>query len=654
MTRKIRLLDEALINQIAAGEVVERPASVVKELAENALDAGATRLEIDIDGAGIERIRITDNGAGIESADLTLALTRHATSKIASFADLEAIGSFGFRGEALPSIASVSRFSLASKPAAQAYASKVSVVDARVGEIEPAALQEGTQVEVRDLFYNVPARRKFLKSGRTEQAQIQQFVLALALAWPAVSFRLRVDGREQLRLPAIADSLGYAQRLSQVFGDDFVAHAIAIERQSGPYRVHGWVAAPTHHRAQADQQFFFVNARWVKDRLIAHAVKQAYRDVLFHGRHPCFVLSLELPPEGVDVNVHPAKTEVRFRDASQVQGFLFGALHHALAQPRTAAAAEASASIPVPSQVAGQIAGQPAAEQAELPLAGVWLPASPTSDSRLSDADTLQRYRDWALRARDDTASGAASGAAAASPAAPWMLGAPPLNAPGSGSELRSAPLAMTAPIGVSIRESGAARHEFPPLGFALGQLHGIYVLAQNAQGLVLVDMHAAHERVNYERLKRAFQQDGLVSQPLLLAHTIGVSALEADAADEQRDALARFGLELIRSGPLQVSVHAVPALLAKADVESLVRDVLADVLAHGGLDRLDARAEQLLSRMACHGSVRAHRALSLMEINALLREMEQTERADQCNHGRPTWMQWSLTDLDKLFKRGQ
>jgi DNA mismatch repair protein MutL len=623
----IQLLPDSLINQIAAGEVVERPAAVVKELLENALDAGATRVVIEVEEAGVSRIRLSDNGHGIAAEQLPLALTRHATSKIASFDDLEQVVSFGFRGEALPSIASVSRFEISSRTKDAELGTRLKVIDGKPRAPEPCAMPPGTIIDVRDLFFNVPARRRFLKTPRTEQMQIQQFVMAMALAWPQHEFLLTADGRELLNLGGEEGSL--QARVRHIFGADFLQQSIVIERESLPYKLEGFVGMPTFNRAQSDQQFFFVNGRLVKDRVVALAVRQAYQDVLFHGRHPCFVLSLTLPSDQVDVNVHPAKTEVRFRASREVQGFLFSSLHRALALPR-AQAGESSVAILKPSardeSFEQQLLPLSAAREALAPQSSVWSsevsrerPSSELESSSLGPAREPSAEPESWLRALAERMQSAPS--------------------------VRSAPSASV--------ESPRAPASTPPLGVALAQLHGVYILAQASDGMVLVDMHAAHERVTYERLKRAYRDVGIARQRLLLPLTISVTALEAEASREHAQALQGLGFEF-STGSGEVKLSCVPALLAHSRPEQLFKDVLADLLAHGGLERIDARSDQMLSRMACHAAVRAHRSMSIIEMNALLRDMEQTERSDQCNHGRPTWMKWSLADLDKLFKRGE
>ncbi|MCE5232189.1 MAG: DNA mismatch repair endonuclease MutL [Mizugakiibacter sp.] len=597
----IRPLPPELVNQIAAGEVIERPASVVKELVENSLDAGATRIEIDIEEGGARLIRVRDDGSGIAADQLALAVAAHATSKIASFADLERVATLGFRGEALPSIASVSRFALTSRPREQGAAFRLEVDGGRAQAPRPAPHPPGSSVEVRDLFYNVPARRKFMRAERTEFGHIDELVKSLALARTHIEFRLGHNGKPLRLFKPARDEAAALARVAEVLGPDFPAQSLRVEHRAAGLALGGWVGLPTAARAQPDQQYFYVNGRQVRDRVVAHAVRQAYADVLFHGRHPAYVLFLELDPEGVDVNVHPAKHEVRFREARLVHDFLFRTLHEAIAETRAGATAPQLAVAPP--------AAAAAASQA--PRAGAWRGQAPLR-----------------LGVRE----------AAGDPYAA-LLGT-------AGTALASAPAAAAPPQ----PQDG----ETPPLGFALAQLAGIYVLAENADGLVLVDMHAAHERVTYEKLKAAQACDGIRSQLLLVPLALAVSEREAAAAEEHAGTLAALGLELDRSGPQQVTLRRVPALLDGADAAQLARDVLADLVAQGSSRRLEELQNELLSTMACHGSVRAHRRLTLPEMNALLREMEATERSGQCNHGRPTWTQLSVAELDRLFMRGR
>jgi DNA mismatch repair protein MutL len=597
----IRLLPPELINQIAAGEVIERPSSVVKELVENSLDAGATRIEVDIEAGGARLIRVRDDGGGIHVDELPLAVASHATSKIGSFDDLEHVASMGFRGEALASVSSVSRFGLTSRARDQDAAFRIEVDGGKLQAARPAQHPQGTSVEVRDLFYNVPARRKFMRAERTEFAHIDDLLKSLALARGSVEFRLSHNGKPVRIWKAARDEQAALQRVAEVLGAEFPAQSLRVDHAAAGLHLSGWVGLPTASRAQADSQYFYVNGRLVRDRIVAHAVRQAYADVLFHGRHAAFVLYLELDPAGVDVNVHPAKHEVRFREQRLVHDFLFRTLHEALAQTRaglgTLPAVEAA---PLASH-----AYAPSASSAPANWPGQF------SQSRLSLGTRENPMADYAA-----------------------LLG--------------TSPSAAAAPMPVT--EEGEA----PPLGFAIAQLKSIFVLAENAHGMVLVDMHAAHERITYEKLKSGRVTSNLRSQVLLVPLSIAVSAKEAAAAEEHAEALAEWGLELSRSGPSTIVVRRIPALLEGADVGQLSRDVLSELAQHGSSRRLQELENELLSTMACHGSVRAGRRLTIPEMNALLREMEATERSGQCNHGRPTWVQLSLAELDRLFMRGR
>ncbi|MBA8883903.1 DNA mismatch repair endonuclease MutL [Dokdonella fugitiva] len=592
---RIRSLPPELVNQIAAGEVIERPASVVKELVENSLDAGARRVEIDVEQGGARLIRVRDDGGGIEADDLALAIASHATSKIASFDDLERVGTLGFRGEALPSIASVSRFSLTSRARGAAAAWRIEVDGGRARAAVPAQHPPGTAIEVRDLFYNLPARRKFLRAERTEFGHIEELVKSIALARTATEFRLGHNGKVVRILKAVESEADRARRVADVLGEEFLGQSLAVEHAGAGLRLYGWVGLPTASRAQADQQYFHVNGRLVRDRLVAHAVRQAYADVLFHGRHPAFVLFLELDPALVDVNVHPAKHEVRFREGRLVHDFLYRSLDDALSGARAGGTAQEA-----------------------------FAPAARAVANFASTTWPAQRQAGLGLGVREPLADYAA------------LLG--------------SAPQAQPLP---PARIDGEAP-DVPPLGFALAQLHGIYVLAENAHGLVLVDMHAAHERITYEKLKQAQDGDGIRSQLLLVPMSLALSEREAAVVEEQAQRFAELGFELARSGPQSVSVRRIPVVLDGADVGQLVRDVIADLAVHGQTRRVEESTNELLATMACHGSVRANRRLSLPEMNALLREMEATERSGQCNHGRPTWVQLAIPELDRLFLRGR
>jgi len=598
MSARIHALPAQLVNQIAAGEVVERPASVVKELVENSLDAGAGRVQIDVEQGGIKLIRITDDGAGIERDDLMLALSRHATSKLQALEDLERIASMGFRGEALPAIASVSRLTLASRAAGAAQAWQI---DGAGGEIIPAALSRGTVVTVRDLFYNTPARRKFLRTDKTEFGHLEQVVKRLALVRQDVTFVLNHNGREVFCANTAADRSAHERRLSELLGPVFLQESLYFEHAAAGLTLSGWVARPSFSRSQADMQHFYVNRRMVRDKLVTHAVRQAYQDVLYHGRQPAYVLFLELSPALVDVNVHPTKHEVRFREGRLVHDFLFRTLHEVLAVP----------------------VGEPALE----------VPGEAAVAPR--DAQPLRL---------------AAAGAGVSESVAAPRQASMPLHV----AERRAAYQAShewQAPVPAATPDAATEEH---PLGFAIAQLHGVYVLAQNRQGLVLVDMHAAHERITYEAFKRAREGEGIKSQPLLMPVSVAVSRREADLVEQFPEVFDQLGMQVDRRGEQSLVVRALPALLRNADAERLLRDVLADLVVHGGSRRILEQINEVLATMACHGSVRANRRLGPEEMNALLRDIERTERSGQCNHGRPTWTQLDMAALDRLFLRGR
>ncbi len=600
----IRVLPPQLINQIAAGEVVERPASVVKELVENAFDAQASLVEVDIEMGGLRLIRIRDDGAGMERDELPLALSRHATSKIASLDDLERVSSMGFRGEALPSISSVARLALTSRAKSADHAWRI-VADGTESayDIQPASHPPGTCVEVRDLFYNTPARRKFLRTEKTEFSHIETLIKRMALSRFATAFLLRHNQREILNLKPALDQAGREGRVGLLCGAAFLDNALGVEFESSGMRLSGWVGLPTFSRSQADMQFFYVNGRLVRDKLVAHAVRQAYQDVLYHGRQPVYVLYLELDPAQVDVNAHPAKLEVRFRDSRSVHDFLFRALQRAIADERPGHSTPPPAVFgEAPAVLSGAEAPRPAAPRHPAP------------------AYAHARQVSLPLQVRE-TLRG--------------------LNA-----------LYSPAPAAAAPESQPEEAH--PPLGQAIAHLHNVYILAETPNGLIVVDAHAAHERVTYEKLKRQQQAGGVASQPLLLPVRVKLSEAEADLAEEAAAAFAQLGLELSRCGPDAVLVRSVPALLGVADAESLLRDALADLSQHGRSLRLEQAMNGVLATMACHGSVRAHRRLSIAEMNALLREMEATPNSGQCNHGRPTWIELSGKDLDRFFLRGQ
>jgi DNA mismatch repair protein MutL len=628
----IRQLPDTLINQIAAGEVVERPASVVKELVENALDAGAQRIDIDLEEGGVRLVRIRDDGAGIAAADLPLAVSRHATSKIASLDDLEAVATLGFRGEALPSIASVSRFALSTRRDGDAHGATLRVDGGKVGGVTPVQHPRGTTVEVRDLFYNVPARRKFLRAERTELSHVEEWLRALALARPDVELRVSHNGRPSRRYRG-AD-LGDAgdgtaatpERLVETLGGDFAGNALRVDHAGAGLRLHGWIARPAYNRASTDQQYLYVNGRGVRDRNVAHAIRQAYSDVLFHGRHPAFALFLETDPRAVDVNVHPAKHEVRFRESRLVHDFVYRTLQEALAATRAGASADAAASMASMASVGGAMQGDGGPRHAH------WHGAMPQSRLALqvdeARAGYAALYGDPGPDATPVPASGPLQSHVHAHGHA-HLHARPPLPAASGDATL-------------------------PPLGRALAQLHGIYILAETADGLIVVDMHAAHERIGYEKLKAAHDSDGMRSQPLLVPQQVAVSEREAEIAERESATLAGLGFEVSRAGPQSLLLRAVPALLADGDTAALLRDVLADLREHGASRRVAERRDELLATMACHGALRAHRRLTLPEMDALLREMEVTERSGQCNHGRPTWARFGLAEIDRWFLRGR
>ncbi len=594
----IRALPDHVVNQIAAGEVVERPAAALKELLENALDAQATQIDVDLAGGGIQRIRVADNGAGIEREELRLAVERHATSKLAAAEDLEAIATLGFRGEALASIAAVSRFAITSRAQGKPHAWRLEVDGGQTGATLPAALAAGTTVTVQELYFNTPARRKFLRTEATEWGHCEEAFRRIALAHPDVAFTLQHNGRVVHRLLAE----GRRARVQALLGDAFVHASAAVEASAGPLRLTGFAARPAY-AAQAGGQYVFVNGRFVRDRLLAHALRDAYRDILHHDRQPSYALWLELPARLVDVNVHPQKTEVRFRESGAVHQFVRHAAQRALA-------------------ITG--AEQPAASAAEkLGLAAARTPPLAREGAGLAMAfPQAGRQGAMALHAGEPAPFYAA------------LFGA------------RTSPASMA----VDMAADDESEH---PLGFALAQLHGIFILAQNRSGLVLVDMHAAHERIVYERLKNALDARMPV-QPLLVPATFAASALEMAAVEEHGEALDQLGFAMTSVGPATLAVRGIPAPLADADATTLARAVLHDLREFGGSDVLAAHRDELLSSMACHGAVRAHRSLSVAEMNGLLRDMEATERAGQCNHGRPTWYQLSLADLDRLFQRGR
>ncbi|OBU85285.1 DNA mismatch repair endonuclease MutL [Chromobacterium subtsugae] len=631
--KRIQRLPDHLVNQIAAGEVVERPASALKEMLENSLDAGSTRISVDLAQGGIKLIRVTDNGAGIAADDLPLALDRHATSKIASLDDLESVGTLGFRGEGLASVASVSRLTLVSRPQDADHAHQIIAIDGTLHPVEPAAHPHGTSVEVVDLYFNTPARRKFLKSENTEYAHCVATFERIALAHPHVEFLLRHNGKVAWRLP----SQSAEDRVAALLGKDFVAAAIPLDSQAGPLALTGFVASPTYSKASRDAQYFYVNGRFVRDKTAQHALRQAYRDVLHHDRHPAYALFFTLEPSGVDVNVHPTKIEVRFRESQAVHQFLFHSVHKALAGTSAGAAPTV--------QVEG---AEPAAPQ--LPRGeSAPLFASPAPRPASSGAPAPQAFQYHqqqsiplnvareAVGVYDKMFGGLREEERALSRAEPAMPSP-------------AAPLPHPAMLAMPAHDENG----IPPLGFALAQLHGVYILSQCAEGLILVDMHAAHERIVYERLKTALESDAIPQQPLLLPVSFAADRMEVATAHEHGEEMKRLGVELAPLSPTQIAVRGVPVWLKDGDPVDLARAVLKDVREFGLTQVLTERRNELLATMACHGAVRANRQLTLPEMNALLRDMEATERSGQCNHGRPTWSRLTMRDLDKLFMRGQ
>ena len=611
---RINALDSRLANQIAAGEVVERPASVLKELLENALDAGATSISVEAEQGGVKLVRVRDDGYGIEREDLPLSLARHATRNIAPLEDLEAIGSLGFRGEALAAISSVSRLTLTTSSDDSGAGWQVSVEGRDMAPaIAPAAHARGTTVEMRDLFFNTPARRRFLRAEKTEYNHLEEVFRRIALSEFSTAFRLSHNQKLVHHLPPALDEAGWKQRIAKLCGSQFMENSLRVDIEHAGLHLHGWLGLPTFSRSQADLQYFFVNGRVIRDRVVSHAVRQAYQDVLYHGRHPAFVLYFELDPAQVDVNVHPTKHEVRFREQRMVHDFLYRTLHRVIADTRPSE--ETAAATPLEKIL-------PQFRAPEMPQTQHAMSLLAASTAPAPEAST------WA-GSRSFFSESAFDGAAAV-------------------AETRGNSFSSSA------SQDTTAEPEVPPLGYALGQLHGIYILAENAEGLVLVDMHAAHERITYERLKVSWQNDKVRSQPLLVPISFSVSSREADYAENYPQVFERLGFRVQRAGPETLVVREVPALLFSDNCENLVRDVLSDLVTQGASERIESVLDELLSTMACHGSVRANRKLTLVEMNALLRDMEATERSGQCNHGRPTWHRITLKDLDRLFMRGR
>ncbi len=608
---RIHALPIQLVNQIAAGEVVERPSSVVKELVENCFDAGAEQITIEIEMGGTRLIKIRDDGCGIVKDDLALALSRHATSKIASLQDLEQVSSMGFRGEALPSISSVARLTLISRTTESKCAWRVTADGSEQNfDPQPDPHPQGTTVDVRDLFYNTPARRKFLKAEKTEFAHIETLIKRMALSQFAIGFSLSHNQKEILNLKPAMTEVSQEQRVASICGPAFIENSVKIDFAASGLQLSGWVGLPTFSRSQQDMQFFYVNGRLIRDKLVAHAIKQAYQDVLYHGRHSVFVLYLTLDPTLVDVNAHPAKLEVRFREGRLVHDFLFSALHRSLADLRPKSATS------VVNWVNESVADATEVDFVATPTMTKLFDIKPSYHAEPTQQTSL-----------------------------PLAI-AESINA-----------YASLSPYAIAEQKPGlpvSQEQNIPPLGYAIAHIHNIYILAETPKGVILVDAHAAHERVTYERLKRQYQQGSVPSQPLLLPIKIVVSATEADLAEQEYEYFSKLGFELNRSGPETIILRSTPALLGNIDKELLIRDVLADINEHGMSQRIQEQSNRLLATIACHGSVRAKRRLSIEEMNALLRDMEQTERIGQCNHGRPTWIELSTQELDKFFLRGQ
>lgn len=627
----IERLSPRLANQIAAGEVVERPASVVKELLENSLDSGANQIDIQLEQGGVKRIRIRDNGCGIAKEQLPLALARHATSKIKELDDLEAVGSLGFRGEALASIASVSRLTMKSaEDDATGWQVETEGID-MAPRLSPTAQTKGTSVDVVDLFFNTPARRKFLKTEKTEFGRVDEVVKRLALSHLETGFRLEHNGRNIHSMNPCVTPAEQARRVASVCGSSFMEQALPIDEQSENLRLWGWMGLPTFSRSQSDLQYFYVNGRSVKDKVVSHAVRQAYQDVLYHGRHPAFVLFLEIDPGWVDVNVHPTKHEVRFRDSRSVHGFIFSALHRVIAKTRPGDDSALEATVQNPALLNQQGASQPEPVQHSFGL------------------------RDQTINTSGSSAPSAGYGGYQRSN--PQVQETRRFYQPISESSIQMPNAAQMSEIAQSSHAEFSEldqNQDIPPLGFAIAQLKGIYILAENADGMVVVDMHAAHERITLEKMRAAWDNEGLAAQPLLVPESFSVSSGEADVAEENADIFARLGIQIDRAGPETLMVRQAPVLLKQPQVEPLIRDVLSDILELGSSKRIELQINEILGNMACHASVRANRKLSIIEMNALLREMEVTERSGQCNHGRPTWTQMSLSELDKLFLRGR
>ena len=662
---RIAALPDHLVNQIAAGEVVERPANALKEIVENSIDAGATAIEVELAGGGIRLIRVSDNGGGIHPDDIELALHRHATSKIKTLNDLEHVASMGFRGEGLASIASVSRLTLTSRQDGSAHATQVKAEDGKLSSPTAAAHPVGTTIEAAELFFNTPARRKFLKSENTEYAHCATMLERLALAHPHIAFSLKRDGKQVFKLPA--QSLH--ERIAAIVGEDFQAASLEIDSGNGALRLYGAIAKPTFAKGKTDKQYCFVNHRFVRDKVMLHAVKQAYRDVLHNALTPAFVLFLDLPPEAVDVNVHPTKTEIRFRDSQQVHQLVFHTLNKALADTR----ADLTESVGNAGEVLHEITGiRPAATSSENEPSGFHPNPTASSENIFAVAPNTHASEPrnafgsgktapmpyQAARAPQQRSLSLRESRAALNTYAELFKNSAADEADIELAQFEQARFGSTSATSSETPArsfSDDSKPELPPLGFAIAQLLGIYILAQAEDSLLLIDMHAAAERVNYEKMKRQRQENGnLQSQRLLIPVTFAASHEECAALSDYADTLAGFGLELSDMGGNTLAVRAVPAMLGKADVVSLAKDVLGELAQVGSSQTIEEHENHILATMSCHGSVRAGRQLTLPEMNALLRDMENTPRSNQCNHGRPTWVKLTLKELDALFLRGQ
>jgi DNA mismatch repair protein MutL len=597
----IQLLPDLLINQIAAGEVIERPASALKELLENSLDAGATNIEVQLENGGIKMLRVRDNGKGIAKDELELSLMRHATSKITSLDDLQHVDSMGFRGEALASMAAVSQLTMTSRIASDTHAWKVEVIDGQLSKSIPASQPQGTSIELRDIYFNTPARRKFLKTESTEFAHCEETFKRIALSSSNVAFSLQRNGKTIWQLPKQTA----AERINAILGEEFRHAAVSVERQAENLSLSGLAALPAYSKTNRGAQYFFVNGRFVRDKVASHALRQAYQDILHHQRHSAFVLFLELPPKQVDVNVHPAKSEVRFRESQSIHQFIFHTLQQALAVP-----------------VNGQDTQSTKLQHAPS--------FTPTQQSmRLGAAEREAAYRLWEVQTNSTNHS------------------PPPLNMGGNIPDPGKRELS-----GVDF--SSTDSQDDRPLGFALAQLSGVYILAQNSQGLIVVDMHAAHERIVYEKLKTSLDDEQIATQPLLIPVSFYAETLDVSTVETEQDALQKLGFDITPLSPTTLAVRAMPVMLKQSEAEVIARDVINELREFGSSRAMTERRDELLASLACHGAVRANRILTVTEMNALLREMEQTERSGQCNHGRPTWFQLSMRELDKMFMRGQ